>query len=78
MAKEEQKSGRSSLNLSSKFLKTFLVILAVLLIFAGPTYIAYVLLHVHLSYPISMGSGFAIFIVGLVLLVYLIRKGVVK
>jgi hypothetical protein len=79
MAKEEQKSGSGSLNLSSKFLRTFLIILAVLLIFAGPTYIVFVLLNVlDLSYPISMGSGFAIFIVGLVLLLYLIKKGVIS
>jgi hypothetical protein len=78
MAKEEQKSG-SSFNLSSPFLKTLLTVLAVLLIFAGPTYIVYVLLHVlELSYLISMGCGFALFIVGLVLLVYLIKSEVIK
>jgi hypothetical protein len=79
MAKEDQKSGSSSLNLSSKYVRTFLIVLAVLLIFVGPTYMVYVLLNVlDLSYPISMASGFAIFIVGLVLLLYLIKKGVLK
>ncbi|HVP93509.1 MAG TPA: hypothetical protein VMS94_07210 [Acidobacteriota bacterium] len=80
MAKEEQKGGSSSpLNLSSKFLRTFLIILAVFMIFLGPTYMVYALLKVlDLSYSISMASGFAIFIVGLVLLFYLIKKGVLK
>jgi hypothetical protein len=79
MAKEEQKSGRSSLNLSSEFLKTLLMILAVLLIFAGPTYMVYVLLNLlKLSYPISISCGFALFTVGFVLLLYLIKKGFIK
>jgi hypothetical protein len=80
MAKEEQKGGSSSpLSLSSKFLRTFLIILAVFMIFVGPTYMVYALLRVlDLSYSISMASGFAIFIVGLVLLFYLIKKGVLK
>jgi hypothetical protein len=79
MAKEEQKGGSGPLNLSSKFLRTFLIILAVFMIFVGPTYMVYALLKVlDLSYPISMASGFAVFIVGLVLLFYLIKKGVLK
>jgi len=79
MAKEEQKSGRISLDLSSQFLRTLLIVLAVLLIFAGPTYAVYVLLHVlKLSYLKSMGGGFVLFIVGFVLLLYLIRKGIIK
>jgi hypothetical protein len=79
MAKEEQKSESSSLNLSSKFLRTLLIVLAVLLIFAGPTYVVYVLLNVlDLSYLVSMGFGFGLFIVGFMLLLYLIKKGVIK
>jgi hypothetical protein len=79
MAKEDQKSGRSSLNLSSRFLRTFLIVLTVFLIFAGPTYVVYVLLHVlELNYLISMSFGFALFIIGLVLLLYLIKKGAIS
>jgi hypothetical protein len=79
MAKEEQKSGSGTSNLSSKFLRTFLIVLTVFLMFVGPTYIAYVLLNVlELSYVVSMGFGFGLFIVGFVLLLYLIKKGVIK
>jgi len=79
MAKEEQKIGSGSFNLSSKFLRTFLIVLAVLLVFAGPTYVVYVLLNVlDLSYLVSMGFGFGLFIVGFVLLLYLIKKGVIS
>jgi hypothetical protein len=79
MAKEEQNRGRSSLNLGSEFFKKLLIVLAVLLIFAGPTYAVYVLLHVlKLSYLKSMGGGFILFIIGFALLLYLIKKGVIK
>jgi len=77
MAKEEQKSTSGTL-LGSKFMRTFLILVTVFLIFAGPTYAVYVLLHLKLSYVISIISGFALFVVGLVLLFYLIRKGVLK
>ena len=79
MAKEEQKSGSGTSNLSSKFLRTFLIVLTVLLIFVGPTYVVYVFLNVlDLSYLVSMGFGFGLFIVGVVLLLYLIKKGVIS
>jgi len=80
MTEKEQKSkSGTSLNLSSKFWKTILVVLAVLLIFAGPTYIVYALLNVlDMDYVVSMASGFALFMVGLVLLLYLINKKVIS
>jgi len=79
MTKEEQKSTGISLNLDSKFLRTFLIVVAALLIFVGPTYGVYAAQHVlKFSYLRSMGGGAVLFIVGLVLLLYLIRKGVVK
>jgi hypothetical protein len=79
MAKEEQKSGSGTSNLSSKFLRSFLIVLTVFLMFVGPTYVVYVLLNVlDLSYLVSMGFGFGLFIVGFVLLLYLIKKGVIS
>jgi hypothetical protein len=78
MTENEQKAKKTMLNVSSKFWKTFLIVLAVLLIFAGPTYMIYVLINIlDINYFISMGSGFAILIVGLVLLWYLIKKGII-
>ncbi len=79
MSEKEQKSGKTSLNIGSKFRRTLLIIVTVFLIFAGPTYAVLVLLKVlDVEYFISMGSGFALFIVGLVLLLYLIKKGVIS
>jgi hypothetical protein len=55
-----------------------LVILVALLIFAGPTYAVYVLTHVlDLNYFVSIGSGFALFIVGVVFLLFLMRRKII-
>ena len=63
--------------IESKFTKVALTIVAVLLIFVGPTYIPYLLASAGVEYFASIGVGAALFIVGLVLLVYLIRKKVI-
>jgi len=83
MTEKKQKSkSRISirLDLSSKFWKTFLIVLAVFLTFAGPTYIVYVvfLKILKMDYVVSMASGFALFIVGLVLIWYLIKRKVIS
>lgn len=58
--------------------KTVLVLLTAFLIFAGPTYVVYVLQSVAgVSYAISMLSGLILFVIGLVLLWYLIRNRIV-
>ena len=68
----EQVSG-----IESKFTRIALTIFAVLLIFVGPTYIPYLLTSVGVEYFASIGLGLVLFIVGLVVLVYLIRKKVI-
>jgi capsule polysaccharide export protein KpsE/RkpR len=82
MTEKKQKSkSRISirLDLSSKFWKTFLIVLAVFLTFAGPTYIVYALLNVlKIDYIVSMAYGFALFIVGVVFIWYLIKNKVIS
>ena len=63
--------------IESKFTKITLTIVAVLLIFVGPTYIPYLLTNVGVDYFASIGLGAVLFIAGLVLLIYLIRKKVI-
>ena len=59
--------------------KTLLILVAALMMFAGPTYIVYALINiVDLDYFVSMGTGFAIFVVGLVFLLLLMRKKMVS
>ncbi|MCL5876974.1 MAG: hypothetical protein M1540_04080 [Candidatus Bathyarchaeota archaeon] len=63
--------------MDSKFSKIALTVVAVLLIFVGPTYVPYLLNSVGLEYFASIGLGLVLFIVGLVMLIYLIRKKVI-
>lgn len=67
------------LNLSSKFWKTLLTVLAAFLTFAGPTYMVYVLMKIlKIDYFVSMTSGIVLFVAGLVLIWYLIRNKIIS
>jgi len=64
---------------SSKFWRILLVIGAVLLIFAGPTYVPYLLAGLlKVDYVASIVFGFVLLIIGLALLWYLIRKKIIE
>lgn len=64
--------------MESKFMRVLLIIVAVLLLFAGPTYIPYVLSNVlSLSSVVSIAAGLALFIVGLFLVMFLVRKKII-
>ena len=66
-------------NLTSKFWKTLFTLLAVSLVFIGPTYVVYLLGNIlKIDYGISMLSGGALFIAGLILLWYLIKNKVIS
>ena len=59
----------------SKFWRITLVVFSMLLIFVGPTYVPYLLVNViKADYIASIGIGFVIFLAGLGLMVFLIRK----
>jgi len=76
--KKENKTPRKAI-LTSGFWRTLLIIFAALLTFAGPTYVVYAFNSVlKIDYAISIVSGFVLFIVGLVMLVFLIRKKVIE
>jgi len=64
-------------DINSKFMRTTLLIVSVLLIFAGPTYVPYVLNSLNIYYWASVLVGLALLIVGLVLLWFLVRKKIV-
>jgi cytochrome c oxidase assembly factor CtaG len=76
-----KKKGETSarLDLGSKFWKTLLTVLAAFLTFAGPTYMVYVLMNIlKIDYFVSMISGIVLFIAGLVLVWFLIKKKIVS
>jgi hypothetical protein len=68
-----EKKPRSTL-LNPKIKKTVLMLIAVTLIFAGPTYVVYVL-QLKIEYTISIIFGFILLLIGFVLLIYLVSKG---
>jgi hypothetical protein len=81
MTEKEQKSaGKTStrLDLSSKFGKRILVVLAALFLFSGPYIVLVSSSVLGLDYALAMASGIAVFIVGLILLWYVLRKNLVS
>ena len=73
-----QKNVNMEVGVESKFTKVALTIVAVLLLFIGPTYIPYLMSDVaKIDYFASIGVGAVLFILGLGMLVYLIRKKVI-
>jgi hypothetical protein len=75
---EKGNNGRK-IDLNSKFLRILLLILMVFLIFAGPTYFSYLLFDVlNLSYLVSIITGFFLFVAGLLLMWFLIRKKIIN
>jgi hypothetical protein len=73
---ENNNVGRFAVN--SKFMRILLVIVTALLIFAGPTYFSYLLFEVlNVSYVASVAAGIALFIAGLLLMLFLIRKKII-
>lgn len=65
-------------DMDSKFLKILLVLTTVFLIFAGPTYVSFLLSEVfQLNYLASVVIGFSLFLVGLFLIYFLVRKKII-
>ena len=74
---EDKSIGR--FDLSSKFMRVLLILVAALLIFAGPTYVPYLLTGLlDVNQAASMVFGFVLLIVGLALMWYLIRKKIIE
>jgi hypothetical protein len=66
-------------DLSSKFMRVLLILVAALLIFAGPTYVPYLLTGLlDVNQAASMVFGLVLLIVGLALIWYLIRKKIIE
>lgn len=64
--------------MESKFNRIALTVVAVLLIFIGPTYVPYLLANVlGLEYFASLGIGLVLFVLGIIMLLFLIRRRVV-
>ena len=77
--RESKRKISARLDLSSKFWKTLLTVLAAFLTFAGPTYVVYVFINIlKIDYFLSMISGIVLFMIGLVLIWYLIKNKIIS
>jgi hypothetical protein len=64
--------------MSTKFGKVLMTIIAVFLVFAGPTYVIYGLaIIIKVDLAASLAVGFVLFIIGLFLMRYLIQKKII-
>ena len=79
MMTEGEETGKSGMiDLESKFWRTTLLIVSVVLIFAGPTNVPYMLNGIlNLDYIASIVTGIVLLTVGLLMMWYLIRKKVI-
>ena len=61
----------------SKFSRIAMVIISMLLIFGGPTYVPYAMFKLNIDGYVSAGVGAVLFIVGLVFMMFLVKKKVI-
>jgi hypothetical protein len=79
MTENEEIKAMDNSFMSSKFGKVFLTIVSVFLVFAGPTYIVYGLsIVLKVDFAASFAIGFALFIIGLVMMRYLVQKKIIS
>ena len=78
MNENDESESSGMFDFDSKFWRTTLVVVAGLLIFAGPTYVPYALNTIlRVDYVASVVSGVVLLVIGLLLMGYLIRKKVI-
>ena len=78
MVENDENNNIGKFEVSSKFMRILLVIITALLIFAGPTYFSYLLFEVlNVNYIASIAAGIALFIAGLLLMLFLVRKEII-
>jgi uncharacterized membrane protein len=81
VSRDKDKSERekaSKFDLNSKFWRVSLTLLSALLTFGGPYVVLVLFKALDLSYVISVISGFIVFLVGLALMLFLIRRRVIS
>jgi len=81
MSKDKDKSEKgkaSRFDLNSKFWRVSLTLLSALLTFGGPYVVLVLFRALDLSYVISLISGFIVFLVGLAIMLFLIRRRVIS
>jgi cytochrome c oxidase assembly factor CtaG len=78
MVENNENDNVGRFDVSSKFWRVFLVIVTALLMFVGPAYIPYLLFDaLKVNYIASIVTGIALFIAGLFLMWFLVRKKII-
>jgi len=78
MVENDENNTVGRFDVSSKFMRVLLIIVAVFLIFTGPTYVSYMLFNIlKVNYVASAVSGFVLLIAGLLLMLFLTRKKII-
>lgn len=78
MVINSEKDSGGSFDIDSKFMKILLVLATVFLIFAGPTYVSYLLSEVfNLNYLVAVSVGFSLFLLGLFLVYFLVKRKII-
>lgn len=76
---ENQEEDIQVSGMESKFMRVFLIIIGALLVFAGPTYVPYILANVlNLNALAANIVGFVLFIVGIAIIIFLARKKIIS
>jgi hypothetical protein len=79
MAGNSENDSNGLFGINSKFMKILLVLTTVFLIFAGPTYVSYLLAEVlNLNYLVSVTVGFSLFLLGLFLVYFLVKNKIIN
>ena len=79
MAGNSENDSNGLFGINSKFMKILLVLTTVFLIFAGPTYVSYLLSEaLNLNYLVSVTVGFSLFLLGLFLMYFLVKNKIIN
>ena len=62
----------------SKFTKVTFIVISMLLIFAGPTYVPYIMGQLNIDGYITAGVGALLFIAGVAFMMFLVKKKVIQ
>ena len=62
----------------SKFIRVAFVVISMLLIFVGPTYVPYAMGQLNIDGYVTAGVGALLFIVGIVFMMFLVKKKVIQ
>ena len=62
----------------SKFTRVAFVVISMLLIFVGPTYVPYAMGQLNIDGYVTAGIGALLFIAGIVFMLFLVKKKVIQ